>query len=96
MNDIPPINAAGQMGKLGSMRAAAARPATFGEFQDDQLEISETGQILSSLGTDAPIRAELVAEIRQAIAEGTYETPDKIALTVDRLLEALRTASVDA
>jgi anti-sigma28 factor (negative regulator of flagellin synthesis) len=84
------------MSKVVSPRTAANRPAVLGELPDDRLEISETGQILSSMGTEAPIRAQRVAEIRRAIAEGTYETPDKIALTVDRLFETLRAMSVDA
>ncbi|MEW6199710.1 MAG: hypothetical protein AB1601_13735 [Planctomycetota bacterium] len=31
-----------------------------------------------------------IADIRKQIAEGTYETPDKIDIVVERLLELLR------
>jgi flagellar biosynthesis anti-sigma factor FlgM len=96
MNDIPPIQSAGQMSSVLSQRSAQARTSVPGEPADDRLEISETGQILSSLQPDSVIRADRVAQIRQAIADGTYETPDKIDLTVDRLLDVLREMHVGA
>lgn len=96
MNDIPPIQSTGQTSSVIQSRSTPARPSEPGVTSDDQLEISETGQILSSLSPDSAIRADRVAQIRQAIAGGTYETPDKIELTVDRLLNALREMSVGA
>jgi hypothetical protein len=38
---------------------------------------------------DAPIRTELVERIRREIANGTYETPDKWEVALDRLLDSL-------
>ena len=35
------------------------------------------------------IRHEKVEEIRQQIASGTYETPEKIQVALDRLLDEL-------
>jgi negative regulator of flagellin synthesis FlgM len=96
MNDIPPINSAGQITNLVSPRPAPTRPATSDDESGDRLEISETGQILSNLAPASTIRADRVAQIRQAIADGTYETPEKIELTVDRLLDVLRASSVGA
>lgn len=96
MNDIPPINSAGQMSNLISPRPTAIRQPASGETPVDQLEISETGQLLSNLSPRSAIRADRVAEIRQAIADGTYETREKIELTVDRLLDVLRGANVGA
>jgi hypothetical protein len=48
-----------------------------------------------SLGDDAsaaqaPIRAELVERLRREIADGTYDTPEKWALALDRLLTRLQ------
>lgn len=94
MNDIPPIQSAGQTTNMVAPRPVAVRPVAPSDLPDDQLEISETGQILSALRSDSPVRADRVAEIRRAIAEGTYETPDKIELTIDRLLDVLRESSV--
>ncbi len=38
---------------------------------------------------DAPIRVELVERVRREIAEGTYDTPEKFELALDRLLQRL-------
>lgn len=96
MSDIPPIQSTGQMASFASQRITPARPSAPDEDTGDRLEISETGQMLSSLSPDSKIRADRVAEIRQAIADGSYETPDKIDTTVDRLLDVLRTMNVTA
>lgn len=37
------------------------------------------------------IRAELVARIRSEIAAGTYDTPEKLEIALDRLLRRLET-----
>ncbi len=65
---------------------ATSRPA--GVKPQDQVEISEAGQRLSSL-QQPEIRMDKVERIRQAIAQETYETPDKIDVVVDRLFKEL-------
>ena len=35
------------------------------------------------------IRADLVARVRREIAAGTYDTPEKLALALDRLFHSL-------
>jgi negative regulator of flagellin synthesis FlgM len=96
MNDIPPIQSSGQVASTVSPRSTAAKPTSPEYETGDQLEISETGQILSSLSADPSIRADRVAQIRQAIADGTYETQDKLDVTIDRLMDVLRTTDVTA
>lgn len=58
----------------------------------DQLDLSPEAQALSqSQSIDASgtgeIRMEKVAAIRQAIADGVYETPEKMSQALDRLLD---------
>ena len=55
----------------------------------DQVEISPLGQMLDGISRLPEIRHERVMEIRRQIAEGTYETPAKLELALDRLLEEL-------
>lgn len=43
----------------------------------------------SSADSAHPVRSELVTRVRRAIQEGTYETPEKWASTVRRLLAVL-------
>jgi len=38
---------------------------------------------------DAGIRADLVARVRQEIADGTYDTPEKFEIALARLLARL-------
>lgn len=38
---------------------------------------------------NAPIRADLVRRVRREIAEGTYDTPQKLEAAVARMLEEI-------
>jgi anti-sigma28 factor (negative regulator of flagellin synthesis) len=90
MNDIPPIKTASAVNGIAPQKPVepARQPAT--DAGEDRVEISEAGQLLSSLEHDAGIRAEKVARIRDEILNGTYETDDKVEVTVERLLDVLR------
>jgi len=59
-----------------------ARPA-------DQVEISPAAEAAMSAADAGDFRADLVARVRGEIAAGTYETPDKIAVAMDRLLDEM-------
>jgi len=48
------------------------------------------GQLLSTLEREDDIRVDKVMEIREAIANGTYETEAKLEYTISRLREILR------
>jgi len=56
----------------------------------DQVEISPLGQMLDGISRLPEIRHEKVEEIRRQIASGVYETPAKLELALDRLLDELR------
>lgn len=53
----------------------------------DRVELSEHARWLDTLRSLPPIRAEKVAEIKAAIADGTYESDEKLNTAIDRLLE---------
>lgn len=55
----------------------------------DQVEISPLGQILDGISQLPEIRHERVEEIRQQIAEGTYDTPERLELALDRMLSEI-------
>lgn len=55
---------------------------------NEQLRTMST--ILPAAESDQPVRQDLVARVRRAIQEGSYETPEKWAVTLRRLLEVLR------
>jgi|688.fasta_scaffold00317_28 negative regulator of flagellin synthesis FlgM len=58
----------------------------------DQLDLSaEAQELLSSQSVassaDAEIRMDRVAALRQAIADGSYETPERLSAALDRMLD---------
>ena len=55
----------------------------------DRVELSEHARLLDRLRQMPEVRVDRIDRIRQAIADGAYETDDKIDLTIQRLLEDL-------
>ena len=55
----------------------------------DAVEISEVGAMLARLRELPHIRTELVERVRAQIDAGTYETPERLDKTVERILEEL-------
>jgi anti-sigma28 factor (negative regulator of flagellin synthesis) len=55
----------------------------------DRAEISEEARLLSKLAEVPEVRTERVHELRELIAAGQYETAERIAGTVEKLLEEL-------
>ncbi len=55
----------------------------------DSAEISDTARFMALLRDVPPIRKEKVEALKELIASGKYETPERIAGAVDKLLEEL-------
>ena len=55
----------------------------------DRLDISEAWQIAGRMAEIPDIRADRVSQLRAAIANGTYETGDKLNTALDRLLDEI-------
>jgi negative regulator of flagellin synthesis FlgM len=47
---------------------------------------------LSQQAREPEIRVELVARVRREIAEGRYDTPEKLEIALERLLERMNTS----
>jgi anti-sigma28 factor (negative regulator of flagellin synthesis) len=61
---------------------SAASPA-------DQLNISAAAEAAVQAVENGEIRADLVARVRNEIAAGAYETPEKLGTALDRLLDEI-------
>lgn len=55
----------------------------------DQLEVSAVATLLSKSRLNPPIRQDLVDRVRGQIANGTYDTKDKLDVVIDGLLKDL-------
>jgi anti-sigma28 factor (negative regulator of flagellin synthesis) len=60
------------------------------EAPQDEVQISSAARALGHIDAGSQIHEARLAEIRAAIADGSYETYDKLDAAVDRLIEALR------
>lgn len=93
------INSIGSVGALQKAAptnvtkstASVADPAPSQSIVD-QLDFSPEAQSLlsaQSAQASGDIRSDKVDSIRQAIANGTYETPEKLSQALDKLLDSL-------
>jgi anti-sigma28 factor (negative regulator of flagellin synthesis) len=57
----------------------------------DQVDISDHAKFLSRL-KEGPVRSDLVARVRQEIADGTYDTPERLDKALDGLLSDVTAA----
>jgi len=55
----------------------------------DVVEISDVARFAASVQEIPEVRTELVQQVRQQIAAGTYETPDRLDIAVERLMDEL-------
>jgi len=53
------------------------------------LDLSDRASMLADLADVNQLRTEHLARLREQIADGTYETPDKISVAAERLIDEL-------
>lgn len=70
----------GEMQAAGSAGPVAPR---------DEVEISSAGRLMQEMSESSDLRAERLAQIKEAINDGTYETEEKLQVALQRLLEDL-------
>jgi len=91
MNQISNVNGVNGITPLQQRSSAVAEgPSREGRVVlGDEVEISEAWALLARV-SELPVRLDMVVRIRAEIADGTYETPERLDLAVERLLEELR------
>ena len=55
----------------------------------DELEISSAGKMLDRLSETPEVRAERVAQIKEAIENGAYDTDEKLEEALSRMFDSL-------
>ncbi len=90
MNDVSPIDGMASSFTLREFtNLASGRREDGGVALTDRVEISELAALLGRLAELPEERARKVVDLRNAIQNGTYETPEKLDVASDRLLEDL-------
>ncbi len=83
-NGLSPILPHRSAGATDSVRPAGL------EMPRDEIQISPEARMLEEIARSSDIRHERVDEIRRMIASGVYETPEKLSIALDRLLNDMR------
>lgn len=91
------VTGAGAIGGAAPIRPAQLAPAQGLEASapggleapQDEVRISSAARALGQLDPGTQIHEARLAEIRAAIADGSYETPEKLEAAVERLVSAL-------
>ena len=92
MVNIGPIEAAGGMTPITGAKLEVVKPgqAVDNSVSVDRVEISQIARLMSEISALPEVRAEKVAQVRSEIEAGTYITPEKLDIAVERLLEDLQ------
>jgi len=72
-----------------SARVSPPAERTFSPQIQDEVSISDAARLAEQVRQMPEIRQELVDRIRAQIASGSYETPEKLDLAVERLLDEI-------
>lgn len=71
-----------------SLDPSASRPARPGLDAGDRVELSDHARFMNRLREMPEVRSDRVEQIRQQIADGTYEADYKLEIAISRLIES--------
>jgi negative regulator of flagellin synthesis FlgM len=80
-----PIRPAGST-PVANDAATVAKP----QFPRDELQLSPAGKLLDQLSPNSDVRQERIARIKEAIANGTYDTDEKLEAALSRMFDAVQ------
>lgn len=55
--------------------------------QSDKVEISQAGQFISQVASLPAVRQDKVAEVKNLIEQGKYDTPQRLSGAIDKFLQ---------
>ena len=84
-----PTHLHGSQGIRAPHTTKPSAPASASQPIQDELQLSDTAQTLDSQNGLSGIRMDRVNEIRAQIADGSYETAEKMNIALDRLLDEI-------
>lgn len=90
MNNIDRINGYGRLPSIGQppgQGTESAKPISPTGQSEDQVEISQNAIWLSKIAMLPGTRSQKVQEIKDGLAQGTYDIDGKLSVALDNLLE---------
>lgn len=88
MSEIPPIGRPGPAATGQSSQTQRAAPQAPQQARGrDQVELSQTAQLLNKIHELPEMRQDLIDRVREQINNGTYETPEKLEAAIQKLVE---------
>lgn len=91
IHGIQPPAAPSPIGASSAVNAENMKIAPAGI--SDVVEISTVAKLAAKIQELPEVRTELVERVKVEIAAGTYETPERLEITVDRLMDELFSSS---
>tara|TARA_Y100001933_G_scaffold223973_1_gene235929 strand:+ start:507 stop:788 length:282 start_codon:yes stop_codon:yes gene_type:complete len=90
MTNLTPIDA-GAIGRIPAPDlkgdAVEVRKPARARRGDDRVEVSDAARFLAKMNAMPEIRSDLVERVRNEIAQGTYDTPEKFELALDAMID---------
>lgn len=88
--DVNGISGVGRAQPLGGVRPTQdiESPATSALAPQDEVQISSAAQAMDELSQTADVRMERIKQIQQEIADGVYDSDEKMDAALDRFLDA--------
>ncbi len=83
------LHGAQGIGPPHATRVSRPAEATAGSPIQDELQISDAGRLVEKVHDLPEIRQDRVDQIRAQIADGTYETDEKLRIALGRLLDEI-------
>ncbi|MFC1586787.1 flagellar biosynthesis anti-sigma factor FlgM [Planctomycetota bacterium] len=71
------------------IRATVPTEAVTPGKSSDKVEFSEAARFLQGLERIPSVRVDKIRSLRQQIEKGEYETPEKLQIAIEKLLEEL-------
>lgn len=87
VNGINPAMGAGRIEGIAPANAAAGASGPMAI--NDVVEISTVAKLAAKVHDIPDVRADLVARVRAEIDAGTYETPERIDVAIDKLMDEM-------
>ncbi|MBX3426678.1 MAG: flagellar biosynthesis anti-sigma factor FlgM [Pirellulales bacterium] len=72
-----------------SSRGVSSAGSASANRGSDEVQFSAAAEAAASAAEAGDVRADLVARVRAQIADGSYETPDKLDAALSRLLDEI-------